>query len=428
MGHPMTYHDPDPEIGLLGCILYGDPEVAGKIASTVRPETFTNQTVMDAWQVIRAVEADGLPICLVEVARRWPKVHQNLPCPFQVLTDAVDSVPSPAYWPVLADEVAEAWKRRHLIAAAQSIVDDPGNASGAIAALEQAQSDDGMPPRRSSREVARLLHDDMQARASLGGALAGISYGFPRLDAMTEGLQPGELVVVGARPSIGKTALAVTLLANIAVEQGVPCMFITLETSDVGIHRRLVANVSGVSIGGLKSGRLSDPDGRRVVVTQGRIAKSPIWYRTGIGRMDGHAAAREIRATAKAHGVKVAFIDYLQKLKVDKAAEKRTYAIAENCEAIKAAAEQSGVAVVALAQLNREAEGDEAPPSLRSLADSGQIERDADTVILIHRKRTEAIGQGLLIVAKARDGETGAVPVDYHGPTVRFTQQQERPA
>jgi len=427
MGDPMTYQDQDPEMGLLGCILDAGAENAAQIVASLRPETFTHQTLVDAWAVIRAIEAEGGLIDLVEVARAWPKVHPSQSCPASILSDAANSVPSWRNWPRYAEDIAAAHQRRHLVTAAQSIIDDPESAPKALAAIEASESKAITQPRRSAREVARLLTDDMQAREALGGKLAGISYGFPKLDAMTEGLQPGELVVVGARPSIGKTALAVTLLANMAVDESVPCLFITLETSDVGIHRRLLANVSGVPLGILKGGRFSDQDGRRIVATQGRLAKAPIWYRMGIGQMDGHAAAREIRATAKAHGVKVAFIDYLQKLKTDPGAEKRTYAIAENCEAIKAAAEQTGVAVVAMAQLNREAEGDEAPPSLRNLADSGQIERDADTVILIHRKRTEAIGQGLLIVAKARDGETGAVAVDYHGPTVRFTQQQGRP-
>lgn len=426
MGDPMN--DYDPEVGLLGCICWGDAETTAEIMATVDPAGFTNIHLIETWEVLRTIEKDGRPVDMVEIGRLWSTIHNGAKPPMVEFSEALDQVPSPANWPRYAEDIATAHRRRELIAAAHSIANDPDNAAQVIERIQHAEPSSKHPPRRSSREVARLLHDDMQARASLGGALAGISYGLPRIDAMTEGLQPGELVVVGARPSIGKTALAVTLLANIAVEQGVPCMFITLETSDVGIHRRLVANVSGVSIGGLKSGRLSDQDGRRVVATQGRIAKSPIWYRNGMGWMDGHAAAREIRNAARAHGMKVVFIDYIQRLKIDGKAEKRTYAIAENCEAIKAAAEQTGVAVVALAQLNREAEGDDAPPSLRSLADSGQIERDADTVILIHRKRTEAIGQGLLIVAKARDGETGAVPVDYHGPTVRFTQQQERPA
>jgi replicative DNA helicase len=427
MGHPMTYHDPDPEMGLLGCILDATPNEAAQIVARVNPATFTHQTLVDAWAVIRDIEASGAPIDIVEIARRWPKVHTGQAAPVMELSSAQSSVPSPANWSRYAQDMAEAHQRRHLVTAAQSIVDDPANAADALAQIESAQVEATVQPRRSARDVSKMLVDDMQARAALRGALAGISYGFPKLDAMTEGLQPGELVVVGARPSIGKTALAVTLLHNIAVEQGIPCLFITLETSDLGIHRRLLANVSGLPLGLLKGGRFSDPEGAKAVAFQRRIAQAPIWYRTGIGQMDGHAAAREIRATAKAHGVRVAFVDYLQKLKTDPKAEKRTYGIAENCEAIKAAAEQTGVAVVALAQLNREAECDEAPPSLRNLADSGQIERDADTVILIHRKRTEAIGQGMLIVAKARDGETGAVSVDYHGPTVRFTQTTGRP-
>lgn len=418
----------DAEKGLLGCICWGQPETTAEIMAAVDPAGFTNLHLIETWEVLRTLERDGRPTDMVEIGRAWASVHDGAKAPMLAFSEALEEAPSAANWPRYAEDIAIAHRRRELVAAAQSIANDPDNAAPVIERIQQAEViGSRTPPRRSSKDVARMLIDDIEERSRLNGRLAGISYGIERIDRMTEGLQAGEYVIVGARPSIGKTALGVTLLANIAVQNEVPCLFITCETNELGIHRRLLANVSGLGIGDLKSGRFLDDGARRAFTTSARVAKAPIWYRNGMGWMDGHAAAREIRNAAKAHGIKVVFIDYLQRLKIDGKAEKRTYAIAENSEAIKTAADQSGVAVIAMAQLNREAEDDDTPPSLRSLADCGQIERDADTVILIHRKRTEAIGRGALIIAKARDGETGIVPVDYHGPTVRFTEAKERP-
>lgn len=419
-------NDYDPEIGLLGCICWGNAETTAEIMATVDPAGFTNVHLIETWEVLRTIEKDGRPVDMVEIGRLWGTIHNGAKPPMIAFSEALDQVPSAANWPRYAEDIATAHRRRELIAAAQSIANDPDNAAPVIERIQHAEPASKHPPRRSSKDVARMLIDDIEVRSRLGGRLAGISYGIDRIDRMTEGLQPGEYVIVGARPSIGKTALGVTLLANIAVQNEVPCLFITCETNELGIHRRLLANVSGLGLGTLKSGRFDGEDGRRAFTNSARVAKAPIWYRNGMGWMDGHAAAREIRNAARAHGIKVVFIDYLQRLKIDGKAEKRTYAIAENSEAIKTAADQAGVAVIAMAQLNREAEDDDTPPSLRSLADCGQIERDADTVILIHRKRTEAIGRGALIIAKARDGETGIVPVDYHGPTVRFTESIEK--
>ena len=147
-------------------------------------------------------------------------------------------------------------------------------------------------------------------------------------------------------------------------------------------------------------------------------------YHYGLGTMDGRDAANVIRAEAR-RGCKVAFIDYIQHLKVDGSAEKRTYGIGANSAEIKRACDETGVAVVALAQLNRGAEDDERLPKLSDIAECGQIERDADTVMLLHRKREETVGDGCLIVAKARDGECGLVPLTYHGATVRFMEKSK---
>jgi replicative DNA helicase len=136
--------------------------------------------------------------------------------------------------------------------------------------------------------------------------------------------------------------------------------------------------------------------------------------------MDGLAVASMIRRMAKRHGVRVVFLDYLQKMAVDGRAEKRTYAIAENLSKIVAATKGTGVSTVVLAQLNRDAEGSDKRPGLRDLAECGSIERDADVILFLHRDRMVPVGPTEVIIAKARDGECGIAELHYNGNFTRF--------
>jgi replicative DNA helicase len=412
------------EASMLGCILAADAGMASEILAAIDAAVFTHQPTIDAIAACRAVvEAGRLP----DVPTVWARMHLDGKDPGQFLGEAWDLIPSPAAWPYHFEVVMECHRRRLLAAAGESLASasrdanlDPEDALKLIAgANERRNHDSGV----DSKTVTGELIDDIEKRFRMGDKLTGISYGIPILDRMTDGLQAGEYVVVAARPSIGKTAMAVTLLNNMTVQQGEPSVFITLETKPLGIHRRLLANVSGVPLGLLRSGRVVEQY-QRITVANGQIAKAPVRYHYGLGTMDGRAAANVIRSEAK-RGCKVAFIDYLQHLKVDGSAEKRTYGIGANSAEIKRACDETGVAVVALAQLNRGAEDDERLPRLSDIAECGQIERDADTVMLLHRKREETIGEGCIIVAKARDGECGLVPLAYHGPTVRFTERSK---
>jgi replicative DNA helicase len=413
------------ERACVGCVLAADVSQRRVFLATIDANAFTDSFSVRAIAAIRSVEASGAEVDLVTVTKAMSGQGFDGGTA-ATLSSLFDEVPSPSNFAFYHANVIEARRRRRLAIAANDLLaaarECPEDIAKALQAVDDAKRDGPRTQGQSSQDVTRALLADIEDRHAKRGALTGVSYGIQDLDRRTDGIQAGEFVVIGARASMGKTAMAVTLTHNIAVTQGIPCVFITLETNPVGIQRRLMANVSGVELGLLKSGDIAEVH-RKLTTTAGRIAKAPIRYHYGLGTMDGRLAANIIRNEAEQFGAKIVFLDYIQRLKVDGGIEKRTYGIAENSAELKRACDETGVAIVALAQLNRDAENDDRNPKLSDLAECGQIERDADTVILLHRKREETIGNAMAIIAKARDGECGVVALHYHGPTVRFTDR-----
>ena len=417
----------DDELALLGCLLSGDQAAAADILDAVRMEKLTHQLVIDAVTVARSLAADGTNIDIISVGLQWAKTHGRV-APLHDLSKAMDGASIGLTWGYYWEHILDAATRRSLRVVAANLSEEAGDPTAPIAETrskaEQALMDEVATENKvlTAKEAAKRLIDDLQRRQALysSGGMSGISYGFRRLDGATSGLQQGELVIVGARPSVGKTAFGISMMANMAVQNDVPCCFVSLETDDIGLNHRLMANLSSVPLRNLRDGNLTDAHQKAVVAWIGRIAKAPIHEVNGTGGMDGLAVASIIRRMARRHGVRVVFLDYVQKMRVSGNAEKRTYGIAENLAQIVAATKGTGVATVALAQLNREAEGMERRPSLKDLAESGQIERDADTILFLHRDRMVPSGPAEVVIAKARDGECGVVSLNYNGPFTRF--------
>ena len=413
------------ERAVLGCLMQAGETERSAFLAAIRLDAFTDDLTLVAIKAIRDLHEGDRPIDAVEVTKVVSKGSFDSGLA-STLSECAEAVPSAAGFTTYLQAVLEACRRRRLAIAADmlaSAVQDKGDdLTTALSAIDAARHQTTSSAGEDSKTVTHALLDDIQARHALNGRLTGTSYGIDAIDRITDGIQPGEYVVIGARPSIGKTAIAVTLMHNMAVALSVPCSFITLETKPVGIHRRLLANVSGVPLGVIRSGQVGEVY-RTLTVAASRIAKAPIRYHYGLGTMDGQDAANVIRQDARLHGTKVVFIDYLQHLRVDAGAEKRTYGIAANSAEIKRACDETGVAVIALAQLNREAEDDARLPKISEIAECSHIERDADTIMLLHRKRDESVGDAVIVISKARDGECGAVAMHYHGPTVRFTER-----
>lgn len=420
------------ELGVLGACLIGGLDSAAEAMPLYRSGAIFNAELLEIFQVVAALEGEGVAPDMLAVARKWPAIHPKKPVPALTLSRAVEACPSASNLEFHATGVREAFRRRRIREIGIKLSGDSTNPSKpveeAISEMEAGliSCDHSQSNIKGSKAVMLELIDDLQERSKRNGDISGISTGYRKLDRMTDGLQPGEMFLVAARPSIGKTALATSMVCSICIGAKVPTLFVTCEMSEASIARRIMASVASVSMGTLKRGNLNPNEYQRVFSANSKIGAAPLYYCNAVSGMTSAQVGAEIRRAVRKHGVKVVFVDYLQKVLPTKRHEKRTYEVAEVSSKLKAIADSCGVSVVALAQLNRESEKEKGrTPRLSDLADSGQIERDADTVCLLTRNREESRGEAQLLVAKQRDGECGSVGLWYEGPFCRFDDNPE---
>ncbi len=262
--------------------------------------------------------------------------------------------------------------------------------------------------------------EDAAAHGSNG--VTGVATGFTKLDQMTAGLQAGDLILIAARTSQGKTALAL----NIARAVGVPVLGFSLEMTRQQLFLRLLAAEAGVDSHRLRTGLLEDGDWVRIGTALGTLTDLPIRIddTPGIGIREVRARARQVQAK---HGLGCVFVDYIQLMVGRGAFDNRTQEIGGISRGLKRIAKELHVPIIALAQLSRAAEqkaGQRARrPQLSDLAESGSLENDADVVLLIYRPEpTEANPEPLaeIIIAKQRNGPPGVVKLAWNGACVRF--------
>jgi len=417
----------DDEYGLIGACLSGGNDVCHEVFSKIPSEAFQNERLRSVYEVAKGLVAKSDPINLASVVKEWKRsMPQSIP-PFEELNRADEVCPSPANHPAFTQAVLEAHHRRQLRAAGDRLIREAAVStlsvdqivSNAEAGLTVEASKEEV---QSSKSVVGRFIDATQERFSRKGHLSGVTSGFRKLDQMTDGFQAGELAIIAARPSIGKTAIAIAIAKAAAIDARIPTLFISLEMSDESIVRRMVSTIGSVPMHDIKTGELDEGGMRAMGAATARIAGSPIHFASGSGMSGIATITAVIRRAVRKWGVRLVLVDYLQKIHGSRAAEKRTYEIAEVSGKLKAAAADTKAAVVALAQLNRENEK-AAPraPRLTDLADSGQIERDADLVLLLDRVRNEPKGEAIIAIAKQRDGECGVVPLWYDGQFCRFS-------
>jgi len=279
----------------------------------------------------------------------------------------------------------------------------------------------------SFKSTRDLIHETVEMIEKLyrsKEAFTGIPSGFDDLDTMTSGFQNSELAIIGARPSMGKTALALTMASHIAMSKKIPVAFFSLEMSDKALCMRLVSSEARIESEKIRSGLLTPRDFGNLMEASGRIYESPLWIddTPGIKLLDLRSKARRLKSQ---HGVKIIFIDYLTLIGSDNRDVPRHEQIAEISRSLKGLARELDIPVVALSQLRRDAEGKQ--PNLADIRESGSIEQDADLVIFLHREReTDAKadkkgdGKTELIIAKQRNGPVGKIDIVFVPKYVRF--------
>ena len=267
--------------------------------------------------------------------------------------------------------------------------------------------------------------EEIEAIEGRDGSLSGVPTGFADLDRLTNGLHPGQMIIIAARPAMGKSTLALDIARAASVKHGLPSVFFSLEMSKSEITMRLLSAESRVSLAHMRTGRMTEDDWTRLARRMGEVADAPLFIDDS-----PHLTMMEIRAKARRlkqrHGLRLVVLDYLQLMSSPRKVENRQQEVSEISRSLKLLAKELEVPVVALSQLNRNAEQRaDRKPQISDLRESGSLEQDADMVILLHRedayeRESPRAGEADLIIAKHRNGPTDTVTVAFQGHYSRF--------
>lgn len=422
-----AYFSSKDELGFIGACLIGNVDTASDAVAQVNPSMLISEEAQTVLEVITSLSRENKSGDFDSVSRAWKSLKPNQKMPAVWIAQAMDTCPSSENLSFYIQGIKEAHQRRRLRDTAAKLTADTADPSLQIetilANLEAGIviEDSAIPTSNTATEVARQFIEATENRWKRNGELSGIPTGIPRLDSMTDGLQLGEMTLIAARPSIGKTAMATSIAAVACIERKVPTLLVTCEMSEKALMRRLVSTVASVPMQAIKTGQLNQNQMVKMTQAVTKISSSPLHFLDLSSNAKIGTITATVRRAARKHGVKLVILDYLQKVHASGKHEKRTYEVAEVSGALKACAVATQTAMLCLAQLNRESEKEKGrKPRLSDLADSGQIERDADTVCLLDRNRSEPKGQAQLIIGKQRDGECGVIELYYDGQFCRF--------
>ncbi len=356
----------------------------------------------------------------------------------EYLVKVAQAVPSAASASHYARLVKEKSTVRQLIAAAGEILHDaytkPEDPIEILSEAERrifgiAQQSE----QRHAEQLDDLLNDAIrQLEENEGRIITGVSTGFPNLDEITSGLQSGEMVIVAARPSMGKTALALNIAENIAMRD-VPVGLFSLEMSRQQLVQRLLSSRASVSGHSIRRNMLSDRDMAAIIQAADDLMKRPLYIddTPSLSITQLRAKARRLK---QSHDIGVVIVDYLQLMTSGKRAESRQQEVSEISRGVKALARELNIPVLCLSQLNRAAEQREGHrPRMSDLRESGSIEQDADVVAMLHREayfhlndqawmeaNEDKHNLAELIIAKQRNGPTATVKLTWDNSCTRF--------
>ncbi len=432
-------HAIEAEMSLLGSILL-DPRVLGDVLMIVRGgDDFSqvkNGAIFDAMVHLYDQHAslDIVPLHQLLVDRGTLDAVGGQ----SYLIELAESVPTASNAMHYAKLVREKAVIRRLIETAGEILYDAYNSpEDPSEILENAERKIFHIAEAADHTTVESLHDLIKQTmayldANEGKQLTGVATGFSELDDMTSGLQKGEMIIIAARPSMGKTALTLNIAENMAT-RNVPVAFFSLEMGRQQLVQRLLAARSGIDTQRLRKNMLRKDDYRALMAACDELLDAPIYIDDTPGLTLLHLRAKA-RRMAQKHEIGVVMIDYLQLMSSGRKVESRQLEVSEISRGVKAMARELNVPVICLSQLNRAAEQREGHrPRMSDLRESGSIEQDADVIAMLHREEyyhkadptwadenPDKIGVAELIIAKQRNGPTGTVNLTWIEQSTRF--------
>jgi len=418
----------EAEMAVLGSIMI-DNDCIGKVAEILEPSFFyrtVHRTIFSSALVLYEKNEPVDLITLSEELKRQNKLEEVGGSYY--LTELAQTIPSSANVEHHARIVLEKHLLRKLIEEAAGIAKDCYETTEEVYDIidRSEQRIFGLSDKRLRKgfeHISPVMHDAFETIERFHereGTVTGIPTGFTKLDELTSGFQPAELVVVAGRPSMGKTAFSLNIARNVAVEHKIPVGIFSLEMSKRQLALRLLCAEARVDAHSVRTGRLADDEWQKLSMCVGVLTEAPIFIddTPGMGVLELRAKARRLK---KEKDVKLVIVDYLQLMQGPKNSESRQQEISMISRSLKALAKELDVPVVALSQLSRavEVRGGERRPMLSDLRESGAIEQDADVVLFVYRpevygKKADELGNPIegkaeVIIGKQRNGPVGSV-------------------
>jgi replicative DNA helicase len=358
----------------------------------------------------------------------------------------VDAVPTAANIEYHAEIVREKAVLRRLIEVSTSIVTEAFEGhSTANQLLDEAESKIFQVSQQQTKDgftrIKELLWPTMERIEALqrgGKTVTGVASGFTDLDEMTSGFQPADLVIVAARPSMGKTAFTLNIAQHAAIEHNTGVAFFSLEMSKGSLVQRMITSEARIDAQRLRKGMLRDDDFPRLARAAGILSSAPVWIddTPGITLLEMRSKARRLKADSN---IGMVVVDYLQLMQGPAHSESRQQEVSQISRGLKALAKELNVPVIALSQLSRAPEqrtGDNKRPQLSDLRESGAIEQDADLIMFLYRQEfydgpvdkdgNSLEGKAEVIVGKQRNGPTGIVNLFFQKQFTRFENLSSR--
>jgi replicative DNA helicase len=425
-------HSVEAEMCLLASMMLDvSKDAVGQIVQIVDEESFFQADHAILFKALKKLYESNRPIDAMIVREELIKHHLlDEIGGIEYLAAILSSVPNAANGAHYAGIVREKALLRQLITASSDILREAysphetaeivlENAEKKIFQIAEKKVAGQMTP------MEDVLHEVFEMIENRGQR--GIETGFFELDDMLNGLQRGEMIIVAARPSMGKTAMAMNVIEHVAANSLLPCAVFSLEMSKQQLAQRMLCSRGQIDAHKLRKGMLQSHEYAHLANVVGELAKAPIWVddSAGLTPLDLRAKARRLKLQ---HDVKLIMIDYMQ-LMDNPGPENRQQQISEISRGIKAVARELNIPVIALSQLNRASEGrDGHRPRMSDLRESGSIEQDADVVMLLHREDYYRMSEpdftpdniAEVIVAKQRNGPTGTVKLTFLNKTTRF--------
>lgn len=432
-------HNFEAEQATLGAMLL-DWSCVNDIVAYLRADNFydqKNQLIFDAMLHLSVSGVKGDMLTLIDELTRSGKLEEAGGVPY--ISSLSDRVPTSANVDYYAKIVLDQATRRNLIRISAEIKADSFDETvESRTILEEAEQKifkltdvNSSTQVFSMKDVVPKAIQLIDNRYKNRDAYSGIPSGFTHLDSMTSGFQNSEMIIVGARPSMGKTALALSMMQHIAIEKGIPCGFFSLEMAAEQICQRLLSQVARIPSTKLRSGMLKTEDFKTLQNAAGLCYEAPLYIvdTPNMKLLDLRAMARRMRLTQK---VEIIFIDYIGLItseNTDLPMHEQQSAISKS---LKSLARELEIPIVVLCQVARTAEGEE--PNLAQLRGSGSIEQDADMVMFIHgtkTKQTEGeeynpVQDRKLIVAKQRNGPIGDIDLLFISSYTKFENKSKQ--